>query len=139
MTIKLEIPGQPVPQPRPRVSTRGGFARAYTPKGHAIHAYRQAIQLLARGQGEQLVGAVELEVEAVFARPASHWRKHDVKPDAPPWPRADGDNLLKGVADALTDAGVWADDVQVVTWHIHKRWAARYEHARTLITVREAT
>lgn len=135
--ITLEIPGQPVPQPRPRVSTRGGFGRAYTPKGHAIHAYRQAITLMA-GQQRNVTGAVELEVEAVFARPPSHWRKHDLRPDAPPWPRADGDNLLKGIADAITDSGLWTDDDAVVFWSIRKRWAARNESARTLIRIREA-
>lgn len=135
--ITFEIPGQPVPQPRPRVSTRGGFGRAYTPKGHAIHAYRQAITLVAKGQ-RKVAGAVELEVEAVFARPPSHWRKHDLRPDAPPWPRADGDNLLKGIADAVTDSGLWDDDDAVVFWSIRKRWAARNESARTLIRIREA-
>lgn len=131
------IPGQPVPQPRPRVSTRGGFGRAYTPKGHAIHAYRQAITLMA-GQQRKVTGAVELEVEAVFARPPSHWRKHDLRPDAPPWPRADGDNLLKGIADAITDSGLWADDDAVVFWSIRKRWAPRECAGSTLITIREA-
>lgn len=135
--ITLEIPGQPVPQPRPRVSTRGGFGRAYTPKGHAIHAYRQAITLMAKQQ-RKVTGAVELEVEAVFARPPSHWRNHDLRPDAPPWPRADGDNLLKGIADAITDSGLWADDDAVVSWSIRKRWAARNEQGRTTITIREA-
>jgi Holliday junction resolvase RusA-like endonuclease len=135
-TIKLEVPGQPVPQPRARVSTRGGFARAYTPKDHAIHAYRQAVGLMARSR--RITGPVSLVVEAVFERPPSHWRKHDLRPDAPLWPRADGDNLLKGIADAITDAGTWADDDQVVIWSIRKRYAARGEQARTIIAISEA-
>ena len=135
MAILLEVPGQPVPQPRPRVSTRGGFGRAYTPKDHAIHAYRQAIELIAKGR--RIEGPVRLRVDAIFARPASHWRKHDLKADAPRWPRADGDNVLKGVADALTDAGVWDDDDQVVEWTIRKRYASRSEQARTVIRITE--
>lgn len=135
MAILLEVPGQPVPQPRPRVSTWGGRGRAYTPKDHAIHAYRQAIELIAKGR--RIDGPVRLSVQAVFARPASHWRKHDLKDDAPRWPRADGDNLLKGVADALTDAGVWDDDDQVVEWTIRKRYASRSEQARTVIRIVE--
>jgi Holliday junction resolvase RusA-like endonuclease len=135
-TIRIEVPGQPVPQPRARVSTRGGFARAYTPKDHAIHAYRQAVSLVARGR--RIEGPVSLVVETVFERPPSHWRKHDLKPDAPLWPRADGDNLLKGIADAITDAGLWADDDQVVVWSIRKRYASRSEQARTIIAITEA-
>ena len=29
--VCFTVLGEPVPQPRPRVSTRGGFARAYVP------------------------------------------------------------------------------------------------------------
>jgi len=139
MEIVLEVPGQPVPQPRPRVSTRGGFGRAYTPTKHPIHVYRQAIELVARASGKKITGPTALLVDAVFQRPPSHWRKHDLRPDAPPWPNADGDNVLKGVADALTDGGVWGDDDQVVFWSIRKRYAARDEQARTIITIREDT
>jgi Holliday junction resolvase RusA-like endonuclease len=137
MEIVLEVPGQPVPQPRPRVSTRVGYGRAYTPTKHPIHLYRQAIELVARASGKTIAGPTALVVDAVFQRPPSHWRKHDLKPDAPPWPNADGDNVLKGVADALTDAGVWGDDDQVVFWSIRKRYAARNEQPRTIITIRE--
>lgn len=135
MAIVLEVPGQPVPQPRPRVSTWGGMGRAYTPAKHGIHAYRQAIKLVANGK--RIEGPVVLDVVAVFARPPSHWNKNGLKADAPLWPRADGDNVLKGVADALTDAGVWDDDDQVVDWRIRKRFAARGEPGRTIIRITE--
>lgn len=130
--LELEVPGQPVPQPRPRVS-RKGFA--YTPGKHAIWHYRQAIELLARATGKRIAGPVCLDVEAIFERPASHWGAHALKRTAPMWPRADGDNVIKGVADALTSAGVWVDDSQVVEWRIRKRFAARSESAKTVIRV----
>ena len=133
--VEIVVPGQPVPQPRPRVSTRGGFGRAYTPSAHPIHAYRQAITLMAR-TAKRITGAAVLEVEAIFARPASHWRKHDLKPSAPQWVKGiDGDNVLKGVQDALTDAGLWDDDDQVIDSRIRKRYASRNEQARTIIRV----
>lgn len=135
-TIVLEVPGQPVPQPRARVTTRGGHGHAYTPAAHPIHAYRRAIVLVARSSGiEKFEGAARLEIDAVFARPPSHWRKHDLRPYAPRWPRGDGDNLQKAVADALTDAGIWRDDDQVVEWFCRKRFAGRSEPARTLIRI----
>lgn len=130
--LELEVPGQPVPQPRPRVS-RKGFA--YTPGKHPIRSYRQAIELLAKATGKRMDGPVCLEVEAIFQRPASHWGATALKRTAPLWPRADGDNVIKGVADALTSAGVWGDDSQVVEWRIRKRFAARSELARTVIRV----
>jgi Holliday junction resolvase RusA-like endonuclease len=135
----LTVPGQPVPQPRPRVSTRGGFGRAYTPSRHPIHAYRAAIQAAAIAAGKKTGrgGAVRLTIEAVFARPASHWTLTGLSKSAKPWPRADGDNVAKGVQDALTDAGVWDDDDCVLDMRIVKRYAARGEAAKTVITITE--
>lgn len=45
--MRFVIPHEPLPTPRARVSTHGGFARAYTPakvKGHSYRRYIQAIQ-----------------------------------------------------------------------------------------------
>jgi Holliday junction resolvase RusA-like endonuclease len=137
MTISLEIQGQPVPQPRARISTRGGFGRAYTPTAHPIRAYRAAIVALAAGKKTGRGKAVRLSIEAVFARPASHWTRTGLSKSAKQWPPCDGDNVAKGVADALTDAGVWPDDSCVVEWRIVKRYASRHEGAGTLITIDE--
>jgi len=138
MDIVLEVPGQPVPQPRARVTTRGGHGHAYTEKSHKIYVYRQAIELVARASGQKMprVPSV-ISIVAVFERPKSHWRKHDLKPTAPLWPNADGDDRAKGVADALTDAQLWIDDDQAVFWQCRKRFAARDEKPRTIITIRE--
>lgn len=138
MAITLTVPGQPVPQPRARITTRGGHGHAYTEKKHPIHGYRQAIELVARSSGKKMPRVPSaISILAVFERPKSHWRKHDLSPKAPLWPNADGDNIQKGVCDALTDAGLWLDDDQVVDWHCNKRFAARGEQPRTVITVSE--
>ena len=137
MEWTIVVPGQPVPQPRVRVSTRGGFARAYVPGKHPIHAYREAVQLAARYDIPcHIGGAMSLDIEAVFARPASHLRRGVPKPDAPSFPpRCDWDNLGKGVCDALTGIA-WEDDDQVVDGRVRKRYAGPGEEAHTRITVR---
>jgi len=136
--LVLTIPGQPVPQPRPRISTRGGFVRAYVPSRHPIHVYRQAIELVARGLGTKPDdGAFEVEIEAVFERPASHWTKTGLSKSAKPWPPCDWDNVAKGVQDAITDAGtIWRDDAQVVAGRCLKRYGKRGEPPRTIVRIR---
>ena len=140
--ITFEVPGQPVPQPRARISTMGGFARAYTPKGHAIHAYREAVRLLATTNGWRegpATGPVAVEIDCYLERPASHVTKAgEVRSSAPTYPgRSDVDNLAKAVLDAITDAGtLWGDDDQVVELVVRKAYARPQAGGRTIVTVR---
>ena len=131
MAITFSVPGDPVPQPRPRVSTRGGFARAYVPKDHAVHAYRQAIAVAAREAGLTATGEpLNVVIDAVFARPKSHMRKSGVKPDAPRLPRPDVDNIAKAVLDALQD--VAGDDTHVGRLVVEKTYGTE---ARTTVRI----
>ena len=130
MAITFSVPGDPVPQPRPRVSTAGGFARAYVPKDHPIHAYRQAVALAARAAGvRQATGPVSIIIDAVFARPKSHMNKKGVKPAAPALPRPDADNNAKAVLDSL---GEFFDDTHVRRLVIEKTFGTE---ARTTVRI----
>jgi Holliday junction resolvase RusA-like endonuclease len=131
VAVSFEIPGDPVPQPRPRVSTAGGFARAYVPKGHAVHGYRAAIAAAARAAGVTATGEpLNVVIDAVFARPKSHMRKTGVKPDAPKLPRPDVDNVAKAVLDALQD--VIGDDTSVARLVVEKSYGTE---ARTTVRI----
>lgn len=112
--ITFEVAGDPVPQPRPRVTTQGGFARAYVPAKHPVHAYRSSLAAAARAAGAVVhEDGVEVVIDFVCGRPKSHLRKSGVKPDAPRWPRFDLDNASKAVLDSLTGV-CWHDDAQVL-------------------------
>ena len=131
MAITFTIPGEPVPQPRPRVSTRGGFARAYVPAKHPVHAYRKAIATAADEAG--LVAQdepISVIIDAVFERPKSHLRKSGVKPDAPKLPRPDVDNVAKAVLDALQD--IIGDDTCVARLVVEKSYGTE---ARTTVRI----
>lgn len=111
-----------MPQPRPRVSTRGGFARAYVPRQHPVHAYRDCIAITAKSAGATVTeNAVSVTVRATFARPKSHCNKSGLKKTAPLLPREDVDNLAKAVLDALTGVA-WYDDKQVASLQIVKSY-----------------
>ena len=131
MAITFTVPGEPVPQPRPRVSTRGGFARAYVPKTHSVHAYRQAVAVMAKAAGLTATSEpLNVVIDAVFVRPKSHLCKAGVKPDAPRLPRPDVDNLAKSVLDALQD--VIGDDTCVSRLVVEKSYG---QEARTTVRV----
>jgi len=131
MSLTFSVPGEPVPQPRPRVSTRGGFARAYVPARHPVHAYRQSLAAAARGAGLSDTGEpLNVVIDAVFERPKSHMRKSGVKADAPRLPRPDVDNIAKAVLDALQD--VIGDDTNVARLVVEKSYG---QEARTTVRI----
>lgn len=119
--VTFAVPGNPVPQPRVRVSTRGGFARAYVPKQHPVHAYREQLAAAAGEAGlEAIDHPIEVIIDAVFARPKSHMNKGGVKPSAPPLPRPDADNIGKAVLDSL---GEFFDDTLVRRLVVEKSYS----------------
>ena len=120
--ISFTVPGDPVAQPRHKVSIRGKKPVAYIPDDHAVHGYKQAIQLAGKvamaGQAP-VDGPVLVTVLFRFARPKSHSKaaraddNHAQKPDL--------DNLCKAVLDALNGI-CWADDSQVCQIRASKAW-----------------
>jgi Holliday junction resolvase RusA-like endonuclease len=131
MAITFTVTGNPVPQPRVRVSTRGGFARAYVPSKHPVHDYRTQLAVAARLAGLTPTGEpLDVVIDAVFERPKSHMRKAGVKPTAPRLPRPDVDNVAKAVLDALQD--VMGDDTMVARLVVEKSWGAE---ARTTVRI----
>jgi crossover junction endodeoxyribonuclease RusA len=73
---------------------------------------------------------VTVDIRFSFARPASHFgtgkNAGQVKASAPPFPSShsvgDIDKCARAILDALTDAGVFADDSQVVELDARKVW-----------------
>jgi Holliday junction resolvase RusA-like endonuclease len=132
MALTFTVPGEPVPQPRPRVSTRGGFARAYVPAKHPVHAYRDAVAAAARTAGAGVHGEpVSVVIDFVWERPKSHMRKSGIKPDAPVLPRPDLDNATKAVLDSLNGVA-WEDDSQVQRLVVEKSYGPE---ARTTVRI----
>lgn len=123
MAIAFTVEGDPVPQPRARITVRGRHGHAYTPSDHKIHAYRAAIAAAAVEAGATPTDAapITLIIDLVFARPKSHFRKSGLREDAPKLPRADCSNVLKGIEDSLNGVA-WVDDTQVGRVVVEKSW-----------------
>ena len=112
-TVALQILGDPIAQPRPQVTTVGGFARAYVPGKHPVHAYKEAvIEAWQDSNGEMFEGPIRVFLTFEFERVRSEYRK--TKPNPRGWhaKRPDIDNLQKAVLDAL-NGHAWHDDGQV--------------------------
>jgi len=96
-----------------------------------VHAYRQAVAMLAKAAGLTATGEpLNVVIDAVFARPKSHLNKTGVKATAPRLPRPDVDNLAKAVLDALQD--VMGDDTHVARLVVEKTYG---EEARTTVRI----
>ena len=135
MAITFTVPGEPVPQPRPKISTIGGRGRAYVPAKHPIHAYRQAVALLAKAAGATPTDAapLTLEIELVMVRPKSHYKASgELNPrTALKVPPGDCSNYQKGIEDALNGIA-WVDDVQVARTVVEKTYG---KEARTTVRI----
>ena len=119
------VPGQPQGKGRPRVTTRGGIAHAYTP-GRTVSyeklvaaAYREAYP-----GALPAAGAVQIAIRAVYAIPKSWPRKRKQQALAEMIPvtvKPDCDNVLKVISDALNGVA-WQDDKQIVFAQVVKKY-----------------
>ncbi len=126
LDITFDVLGEPKSQPRPKAMRRGSFVHIYTPA--TAKAWKGLVASAAKPflSPVPLEGPLTLSLDFRFIRPKSHFtttgaltksarRAHTTKPDA--------DNLAKAVMDALTDAGLWKDDDQIVSLSVTKTYA----------------
>lgn len=118
--IEFTVPGQPVGKGRARVSTHGGFARAYTPEKTAV--YENLVKLsymqeVADKPLKKLAGAIQIKILAYYAIPKSFSKKKRdaaMRGDVTPLIKPDLDNVIKSVCDGLN--GVAYDDDKQITF-----------------------
>lgn len=117
--ITFRVEGVPIPQPRHRASFKGGFARMYIEKSHAIHHWKNCIARIAFEHIENMIEHC-VKVDVLFVFKAK--RKSEIGNFKSS--KGDIDNYLKAALDALTDAGMWSDDSQVVQVSAAKMYGA---------------
>jgi Holliday junction resolvase RusA-like endonuclease len=127
--VSIIVAGPPVPKGRPRITTFGGHARAFTPS--KTRRYEDLIRLEAGRVMEgrdQLQGPTRVRIRAFMQTPQAI-AKHKLKGPAAesgalrPITKPDADNFAK-VIDALNGI-VWPDDNQVVELTVEKFYSLR--------------
>ena len=128
--ITFDVRGTPRPQGSMRLHKlpNGGTAARYPA---AVYEWRAIVQQAAADAmlgRAPILGAVQLGLGFDLPRPLGHFgtgrNAGSIRPSAAQYPTVapDLDKLCRCVADALTDAGVWKDDSQVVTLVAAKRY-----------------
>jgi Holliday junction resolvase RusA-like endonuclease len=120
--IFLTVLGKPVPKGRPRMTMRGTFPHAYTPKRTV--QYEQSVALAARALRRKVFGAVNVLIVLFF----THTRTSGE------WPGGDVDNYAKSILDGIVQGGLLKDDDQVVSLRVEKQWG---EPARAEVLITE--
>lgn len=121
----IMIPGDAVPQGRPRVVRIGGRTIAYDPPKSKAYKARVRQYAARNAPKEPLEGAVTLGVQIFRSVPKS-WskKKHEAAYAGLIWPttKPDVSNIVKGIEDALN--GIWyKDDSQIVHEYSMKQYA----------------
>lgn len=125
---RIWVPGRPRPQGSKRHV--GGGRLVEQVKG--LPAWRKTVADAARKahEGPPISGPVEVNLVFIFDRPKAHYRtgrNADLLRDDAPRDHVkppDLDKLCRAVFDALTAAGVWGDDAQVVRLTASKTYPA---------------
>lgn len=125
MEVTFDVMGEPVPKGRPRVTMRGGMARAYTPK--KTEDYEKLVQMayFQQCRGVKFESPIEIEMTFEFCVPKSTTKTVKTKMlsgEVLHIKRPDVDNLIKSVADALNGIA-YNDDAQIVSIIARKRYA----------------
>lgn len=135
--VKFTVAGEPKGKGRPRVVSRNGFSRAYTPKDTAM--YENLIRVEYELQTERhrfsdddMLG---MFITAYYPIPKSaSKKKHEAMNDGKirPTKKPDADNLIKCFADALNNIA-YKDDSQLVTVCCKKFYS---DEPRTEVSIR---
>ena len=133
--LSLTVPGVPVGKGRPRFTTGGGFARAYTPaKTQRYEDMIRSEAANAMGDRSPLDEAMSVTITAYVAMPKSFSKAKRINAaagDVKPLTKPDIDQYAKAALDGC-NAIIFRDDSCVTDLIVRKRYS---ERPRLVITI----
>lgn len=133
--IEFFVPGRVAPQGSKRyVGGNKASGGRFIEASKYLPAWRTAVTTVARDHMthygyESISGPVDLNVVFYIERPKSIPQSKRVTPIVPP----DVDKLVRAICDAMTDAGVWDDDAQVIHLKAMKLYDDHHEPGAHII------
>lgn len=126
---------EPVPQLRPRVSSRGGYVKVYDPP--KVKNFKNLLRSLAVHQYSRPPLLGPLSVSLTFYRPvqksiSQSERERRLSNKSKPVVKPDTDNYIKATLDALNGV-LWHDDSQIVKITGEKRYS---DHPKITVSVK---
>lgn len=126
---------EPVPQLRPRVSSRGGYVRVYDPP--KVKQFKSLLRSLAVNQYTRPPLLGPLSVSLTFYRPVQKSisqteRERRLSNQSKPVVKPDTDNYIKATLDALNGI-LWHDDAQIVKIEAEKKYS---DHPKITVSVK---
>ena len=146
MNLRIYIPGLPAPQGSKRAIPNRSTGRVSLVESSArVKPWREDVRAAALDaySGPALTGPLYVEITFWIPRPRGHYgtgRNADtLRPSAPEYPagKPDVDKLARAILDALTSAGTWRDDSQVVSLSAAKVYATRDHRPGCRIDIEE--
>lgn len=137
-TVEFIIPGNPKGKGRPRVVSRNGFSKAYTPKDTAMYEnlVRVEYELQTKRYRFDDDMALEMVIDAYYEIPKSTSKKKKelmVSGTIRPKKKPDADNCIKIIADSLNNVA-YRDDTQIVDCRCRKYYS---DEPRVEVTIKE--
>lgn len=123
--ISFTIPGKPFGKQRPRVVSRGGFARAYTPKETVNYENLVKISYNVENGSKKLNNTIEAELKAYYPIPKSVSKKLYAEMETETYPvdkKPDCDNIAKAILDSLNNIA-YNDDSQIYKLTVEKYYS----------------
>jgi Holliday junction resolvase RusA-like endonuclease len=119
----FRVHGIPAPQGSKKARvTKAGKPYVQEQSAKTLVPWRSAVKeaaLAARGDTATMLRPIKLQVTFYMPRPASITPKKRLYPSVAP----DLDKMVRGVGDALRDAGVYKDDAQIIIIEAMKFYA----------------